>query len=192
MGRGSSKIGGGSGGGGAGGQDNSYAYTRNMSREDAHEEIVNKLLHGDNPVILEKDGHFAVANGWDEADYAIKNYGWKYSPDSPEVSSELGQRSRNIKSAFPDARDVRQPDTSRHLSADGITTINDTLRGAGFARMQGTQRGPYRSRTSSDQLIDLIGSDGRIYTGTWDRYSDGSVDVHSIKLRSKKTGARRS
>jgi len=76
--------------------------------------------------------------------------------------------------------------TSGHVTGNSLDALNSELnkRGLAFKR-------EYRSSTSHDLLMDMVGSDGKMYTGTLDRYFDGGLDVHGIKLRPYKSGSRR-
>ena len=101
MGRGSSKVANNRGGG----TDTSVAYTRNLNRTQAKDEIVSILADeysrrnpsgNVNPVLMSKDGRYSVATNWDEADYAMNEHGWKYEPLSQSESLELGNKAREI------------------------------------------------------------------------------------------------
>ncbi len=82
------------------------------------------------------------------------------------------------------------PVKTQTVQGRGDTDLSSQLKKNGLARMTGEDRRPYRSSTSSDRLVDLVGSDGKIYTGTWNKYFDGGVEVVNIMERSKKPGAR--
>lgn len=83
-------------------EDNSVAYQKNQTREQALQEIESKLAYnyshpeltkGDSPVLMEKDGRYSVAKNWDEADYA-SNYGWKAESIDSDTASKIGDRAR--------------------------------------------------------------------------------------------------
>ena len=73
-----------------------------------------------------------------------------------------------------------------HVTGSSRNELNSNLNDRGLAFQR-----EYFSSTSRDTLMDLVGSDGRMYTGTLNRYFDGGLELLDIKLRPDKSGSRR-
>lgn len=78
-------------------KDDSYAYTKNWSKEDAEKYIASQLKNneGHDSVLLEKDGHYDVAKNWKEAEDAIKNHGWKHEKEDVDKIRRMAGLDKN-------------------------------------------------------------------------------------------------
>ena len=114
----------------------------------------------------------------------------------PAESQRLHDEAVRLHDIYKARRDIPAairgvPVNTKKVVAKGDTDLSAQLHKNGLARMTGEDRRPYRSSTSSDRLVDLQGSDGKIYTGTWNKYFNGDVEVINIMESSKKSGSRR-
>lgn len=74
----------------------------------------------------------------------------------------------------------------QQITAGSADALKSILQDKGYRIAGG---GPYRSNTSSDMLMDIVGND-RVFTGTYNRYSDGGVELIDLKPKVKSVSAK--
>lgn len=96
-------------------EDDSYAYKKNWSKEDAEKYIASQLKNneGHDSVLLEKNGHYAVANNWKEAETAIKK-GWKHEKeDVDKIRRMAGLDKSNDEKQYSNGRTEKTYDSKK-------------------------------------------------------------------------------
>ena len=171
MGRGTSKAGTSKTGG------NSGIY---MTKSQAKDYIVSLLtshytsqyVSHTNPVLMVKDGKYAVAKNWDDANYA-KSLGWKVEelPDAAQLGAKARARAseQKIGGVLNAIRATQSGGgTFSNNQAQNLgKTINDyTSKGDSFVLSGGGSKSTYRK--TGDNAFKLVGGKGSLalpYTG---------------------------